>query len=51
MLPDDVESGDAGFLDAVACVLKRCRLEGFELVGLNVNENVNYKHNRAPYSF
>jgi hypothetical protein len=35
-------------LDTVASIFKCRRLEGLDLVGLNVNENVNYKHNAAP---
>ena len=45
LLLDDVESGDARLLNAVACVFKLGCLERSDLVGLDMNENMNYQHN------
>ena len=46
-LLEHVEARDARLLDGVARVLKRGRLEGFDLVGFDVGKNVDDVHGRS----
>lgn len=44
LLLDDVEAGDAGFLDAVAGVVERGGLEGCDAISLHVDVDVDDEH-------
>ena len=45
LLLDDVKSGNTWFFYAVASVFKCGGPEGLNLVGLNMDKNMDYKHN------
>jgi len=45
LLLDDVKPGNTWFLVAIASVFNRGSPESFNLVGLNMRKNMDYKHN------
>jgi len=51
LLLDNIESGNARLLYAMACILKRGHLECLNLIALDVDENVDDKHNSLLTSF